>query len=397
MKYIEVEIGIKPEHVESLLNELSIAGINDAVINNPVEIAEIVSNLGDTEWYDAEQVAEDFVGRAAFDKGHYCDTEEMSKGQCDDAPTLATVLLYCTDDEEGHERAELIERIVARSGETFASGTVPNVKISVRDDSEWKDAWKEYYHTARVSERFIVKPSWEEISSDLNDISVAPGLAGFAQYKKQEGEGAGLLVKDGAGVGVDASAGELLIIEIDPGMAFGTGTHETTSLSLRLMEKYVKPGDKILDVGTGSGILAIAAAKLGASDVLGIDIDEDAVRVANENINNNLADGTVPDEKEFASGTVPNVTNVKAVVGDLTEGIDYKADVVVANLLADLVMKLTGSVARHMKDGAVYITSGILIDKQPQVVACLSENDFRIIEILEDGEWCAIAANKKEE
>ena len=388
LKYIEVEIGIKPEHVESLLNELSIAGITDAVINNPVEIAEIVSNLGDTEWYDADQVAEDFVGRATFDKGHYCDTEEMSKGQCDDAPTLATVLLYCTDDEEGHERAELIKRIVERSGETFASGTVPNVKITetLRDDSEWKDAWKEYYHTARVSERFIVKPSWEEIGSDLNDIPVAPGLAGFAQQKEQDCAGEGEIVELGEG--------KLLVIEIDPGMAFGTGTHETTSLSLRLMEKYVNVGASVLDVGTGSGILAIAAAKLGASDVLGIDIDEDAVRVANENINNNLADGTVPHEKEFASGTVPNV---KAVVGDLTEGIDYKADVVVANLLADLVMKLTGSVAKHMKDCAVYITSGILIDKQEQVVACLSENDFRIIEILEDGEWCAIAANKKEE
>ncbi|MBQ7245988.1 MAG: 50S ribosomal protein L11 methyltransferase [Firmicutes bacterium] len=374
MKYIEIEIKLKlkPENVEGLLNELSIAGINDAVINNPVEIAEIVSNLGDTEWYDAEQVAEDFVGRATFDKGHYCDTEEMSKGQCDDAPTLATVLLYCTDDEEGYERAELIKRIVARSGETFASGTVPNVKITetLRDDSEWKDAWKEYYHTARVSERFIVKPSWEEIGSDLNEIPVAPGLAGFSQLKEQDCSGEGEIDELGEG--------ELLVIEIDPGMAFGTGTHETTSLSLRLMEKYVNAGDSVLDVGTGSGILAIAAAKLGASDVLGIDIDEDAVRVANENIQNNLASGTVP--------------NVKAVVGDLTEGLDYKADVIVANLLADLVMKLTGSVAKHMKNGAVYITSGILIEKQPQVKACLEENGFRIIEILEDGEWCAVAA-----
>ena len=349
MKYIELEIGIKPEHVESLLNELSIAGITDAVINNPVEIADIVSNLGDTEWYDVEQVTGMGKSIAA------CLSEtEPSEG------SFATVTLYCTDDIEGHARAELIK---------FASRTVPNVKITeaLRDDSEWKDAWKEYYHIARVSERFIVKPSWEEIGSDLNEIQVAPGLADFAQSKKQN----------------CAGAGQLLVIEIDPGMAFGTGTHETTSLSLRLMEKYVNVGDRVLDVGTGSGILAIAAAKLGASDVLGIDIDEDAVRVANENIQNNLASGTVPGVKG---------SNVNAVVGDLTEGIDYKADVVVANLLADLVMKLTGSVASHMKDGVVYITSGILIDKQPQVIACLEENGFRIIEILEDGEWCAVAA-----
>ena len=350
MKYIEVEIKIKPEHVESLLNELSIAGITDAVINNPVEIADIVSNLGDTEWYDAEQVAEDFVGS-----------------------TFATITLYCTDDEEGHERAELIKLIVARCGETFASGPVPNVTIGVRDDSEWKDAWKEYYHTARVSERFIVKPSWEEISSDTNDIPVAPGLGGFAQYKKQD----------------CAGGDKLFVIEIDPGMAFGTGTHETTSLSLRLMEKYVEPSDKVLDVGTGSGILAIAAAKLGASDVLGIDIDEDAVGVANENINNNLQLGTGTDVKESAGGTVPIV---RAIVGDLTKGIDYKADVVVANLLADLVMKLTSSVEKHMNPNAVYITSGILVEKRPLVEECLAQNGFTVIETMTDGEWCAIAA-----
>ena len=371
MKYIEIEIKLKPENVESLLNELSIVGINDAVINNPVEIAEIVSNLGDTEWYDAEQVADDFIVNATFDESHNCDADGSSCAN--DVTTLATVTLYCTDDAEGRERLELVKQIVecydaASKGESdLQLGSIPIIEIRARDDSEWKDAWKEYYHTARVSERFIVKPSWEDISSDLNDIPVAPGLAGFSQFKKKGCVGAG--------------AGELLVIEIDPGMAFGTGTHETTSLSLRLMEKYVNVGDSVLDVGTGSGILAIAAAKLGASNVLGIDIDEDAVRVANENMNKNLASGTVP--------------SVKAVVGDLTEGIDYKADVVVANLLADLVMKLTSSVAEHMNEVAVYITSGILLDKQEQVTACLTENNFEIIDIIEDGEWCAIAATKK--
>ena len=378
MKYIEIEIKLKPEDVESLLNELSIVGINDAVINNPVEIAEIVSNLGDTEWYDAEQVADDFVGSAALGKSQNYGDAKMSDAKGNDVPTLATITIYCSDDEDGRERVELVKHIVATSARTsqsdeasnngifsdidkdfdddLQSGTVPILKTRVRDDSEWKDAWKEYYHTARVSERFIVKPTWEAMPSDLAQVGVAPGLNEFA-------------------------CNDLLVIEIDPGMAFGTGTHETTSLSLRMMEKYVKTGDKVLDVGTGSGILAIAAAKLGAVDVLGIDIDEDAVRVANENINSNLQVGTVP--------------NAKAVVGDLTEGIDYKADVVVANLLADLVMKLTSSVAEHMNEGAVYITSGILIDKQEQVVACLVEKNFEIIEILEDGEWCAVAATKK--
>ena len=311
MKYLELTIKAESNFVECLLNELSLAGIYDAAIDNPSEIAEMVAGLGDTEWYDAEQV-------------------QVSMSE------LASVTVYCTDDEEGKVRADSVRAIVAKLQGENCDITLAE---TVRDDSEWKDAWKEYYHTAQVSEKFVVKPTWEDAHVD-----------------------------DG-----------LFVIEIDPGMAFGTGTHETTSLSLKLMEKHVKRGDRVLDVGTGSGILAIAAAKLGASDILGIDIDQDAVRVANENIANNIA-------------PTSNDVTVRAVVGDLTEGIDFTADVVVANLLADLVMKLTSSVAKHMADDAIYITSGILVEKQKQVAECLTENNFTIIEILEDGEWCAIAA-----
>ena len=319
-----------------MLNELIIAGINDAVIDNPMEIAEMVAALGDTEWYDAEQVADDFLSDA-------CDAGSAKNG-------AATVTVYCSEDEEGLGRAKIVSEVVdifnsAEFGPSNEKVSNPAITLTEtwRDDSEWKDAWKEYYHTTQVSERFVVKPTWETLPDDIN-------------------------------------TNELFVIEIDPGMAFGTGTHETTSLSLRMMEKYVEPGDKVLDVGTGSGILAIAAAKLGAAEVLGIDIDEDAVRVANENLENNQVDNVA-----------------RAIVGDLTEGIDYKGDVVVANLLADLVMKLTSSVAKHMADDAVYITSGILVDKQPQVAACLLENGFTIIDILEDGEWCSLAAKRKNE
>ena len=329
MKYIEIVIKTEPKNVESLLNELAKAGITDVVIDNPLEIEKIVSNLGDTEWYDEEQVAEDFL----MGRGH------------ENGKIFASVTLYCDYDEAGRERVDLVKRGAQCCDDA-------SVTVRVRDDSEWKDAWKEYYHTARVSDKFVVKPTWEDVPADL--ISE-----------------------------------DLFVIEIDPGMAFGTGTHETTSLSLKLMEKFVEPGDKVLDVGTGSGILAIAAAKLGASDVLGIDIDEDAVGVANENINNNLQLGAGTDVKESAGGTVPIV---RAIVGDLTKGIDYKADVVVANLLADLVMKLTSSVEKHMNPNAVYITSGILVEKRPLVEECLAQNGFTVIETMTDGEWCAIAA-----
>ncbi len=169
-----------------------------------------------------------------------------------------------------------------------------------------------------------------------------------------------------------------IVIQIDPGMAFGTGTHETTSGCIQLLEKYMKPGDKVLDVGCGSGILSIAAALLGSKDVLAIDIDPVAVEVTDENLRLN------------------NVTEqVQARYGDLTKGVSYKADVVVANLMADLVMMLSQDVAKHLEDGGIYISSGIIDFKEEEVCNTLENCGFEIIEILKKGEWRTIAARPK--
>ena len=158
-------------------------------------------------------------------------------------------------------------------------------------------------------------------------------------------------------------------------MAFGTGTHETTMLCIRMIEKYMQDGFKVLDVGSGSGILSIATAKLGASDVLGIDIDEDAVRVSNENYElNKVSD------------------KAKAIIGDLTVGVDYKADIVVANLLADIVMRLSKDVTRHLGGKGIFIASGILTEKSEAVENCMKECGFEIVERTELGEWCSLVA-----
>ena len=178
----------------------------------------------------------------------------------------------------------------------------------------------------------------------------------------------------------DYEAGEKeLVIEIDPGMAFGTGTHETTSGCIQLMEKYMKPGDKVLDVGCGSGILSIAAALLGRRDILAIDIDPGAVEVTRENVELN------------------NVSEyVDTRYGDLTKGVSYRADIVVANLMADLVMMLTEDVEKHLEDGGIYISSGIIDFKEEEVCETLKRCGFEIIEILKKGEWCIIAARIKQ-
>ena len=325
MKYIEITIQTESEWVEQVLACLSMAGIDDAEVRDPRDAEEIMADKETYEWDYVDAKVSENLGRKP----------EIHIYRNSVSETEDEALLNSIRSAVGKLKDDICSGLY---GEQKDPGEM-TVSSEIKDDSIWKDKWKEYFKPSHVSDSIVVKPTWEE-------------------YDPDDGE---------------------IVIEIDPGMAFGTGTHETTSLSLKLMEKHVKRGDRVLDVGTGSGILAIAAAKLGASDILGIDIDQDAVRVANENIANNIA-------------PTSNDANVRAVVGDLTEGIDFTADVVVANLLADLVMKLTSSVAKHMADDAIYITSGILVEKQKQVAECLTENNFTIVEILEDGEWCAIAA-----
>ena len=205
---------------------------------------------------------------------------------------------------------------------------------NVREE-DWAENWKKYYKPFRVGRHLVVRPVWEK-------------------YEPQEGD---------------------KIISIDPGMAFGNGTHETTSMCLGLVEDYIKPGDTVLDVGTGSGILAIASVLMGAQSALGVDLDPVAVRVANENIERNgLSD------------------RVRAQAGDLVKGIDTQADVVFANIIADAVIMLSRAVRAHMKPGGVFICSGIILEREQDGLDALSEAGFTVDRIEHRGEWSAIAA-----
>ena len=210
------------------------------------------------------------------------------------------------------------------------------IRLTLRGDEEWKDKWNAYFKTTKITEHIVVCPSWEEY---------------------------------------EPASDEEVVISIDPGMAFGTGTHETTALTTLLMEKYLKPGEKVLDVGCGSGILSIIAARLGASRVLGIDIDDEAVTASEENGERN----GVMDIARFQ-------------MGDLTEGVDFQADVVVANLLTHLVLRLSPDIPKHMLPGGRYVTSGILVEQEVSVVQALEELGFTVLETAEKGDWCCIAA-----
>ncbi|WPK11588.1 50S ribosomal protein L11 methyltransferase [Lysinibacillus louembei] len=205
-------------------------------------------------------------------------------------------------------------------------------------EEDWATAWKQYYHPVKISERFTIVPTWEDYTPVSTDE---------------------------------------LIIELDPGMAFGTGTHPTTVMCLQALEKVVKEGHSVVDVGTGSGVLSIGAAMLGAKSVHALDLDEVAVKSAQENIQLN------------------KVEHIAEVFhGNLLDTVKEPADVVVANILAEIIMSFTDDAFSIVKPGGVYVTSGIIGAKKDEVKAALEASGFQIEEVLMMEDWVAIISRR---
>ena len=214
-----------------------------------------------------------------------------------------------------------------------AAGIAHTIDRDEVEEDDWLNNWRKYFKPMKVGEKLLINPSWYE----------------------------------------DTDAEGRAVLNIDPGLAFGTGKHETTRLCLELLEKYLKKGDRVLDVGCGSGILGIASVLLGASYAFGVDIDEMAVKTANENAAVNST------EDRFS-----------AVCGDLTEKVEGKYDIVVANIVADAIILLSESVSEFMNEDSVYIVSGI-IDVRADDVREAVKARFEIIEEKTDGGWYAFA------
>ena len=341
MNYIEIKIRVKEEYLPSVEDLLIINGISRYVVENPREFSDMIDNLGETEWYNREDVSDEWMSQAA---SLLC--SESSEIYC-------TLTLYFDEGEEKYS-CQFLQDLLKDFG--------PEIVVETHSDDEWKDNWKEYFHPARISESFIVCPDWAT-AEELNNL--------IEEEKKNP----------------DCPLYSSQIIKIDTGMAFGTGTHETTSLTIKMMEQFMGREDspyyekkhKVLDVGIGSGILTIAAAKLGAGEILGIDIDEEAVQVAKENIEKN---------------SLPENCKINVIKGDLTQGVDFEADIIVANLLTDLVIRFTPDAYKHLRDEGLFISSGILKEKQDVILDALKINGFYPMLVKEDGEWCSIAARK---
>ncbi len=219
--------------------------------------------------------------------------------------------------------------------------TAENIEFEIDNkgvnDKDWNENWKKYFHTMEIGEKLVIVPSWETYDN-----------------------------KDGR-----------TVLSIDPGAAFGTGTHATTSLCLSLLENYIDSDTTMLDIGTGSGILSIASVLLGAKSAIGIDIDAQSVKTAKENAQINK----IGDKCEF-------------IVGDLTNKINGKYNVICANIVADVIIKLFEDVDKFLSDNGVFIISGIIDIRKDDVLAAAKDKGFTVLKECYKDNWCAFVLEK---
>lgn len=239
---------------------------------------------------------------------------------------------WALDEELEGKLQNLSERLasLAQHGIDKGAGAV-SWKAVV--DEDWAETWKAFFHTEKVGARTVIKPTWEEY---------------------------------------EAKAGEI-VVELDPGAAFGTGQHATTSLCIRALEDLVRPGMTVFDVGTGSGVLAIVAAKLGAKRVEAVDFDPVAVRVARENVRQNGAEDVVHTERS-----------------DLLKSVEGEADLIIANIIADIIVRLFGEVKGSLAAGGTMLLSGIIEDRLADVVEAAGRHGFSVAKIEQEKGWAAI-------
>ena len=221
------------------------------------------------------------------------------------------------------------------------------IEESETEDVDWVNNWKKYFHQFYIDDILVI-PSWEDVKTEDSDK---------------------------------------MVIHIDPGTAFGTGMHETTQLCIRALRKYTKKDALVLDVGCGSGILGMLALKFGAGHSIGTDLDPCAIDATHENMEVN---GIGKDQYEVMIG---NIIDDKAV----QDQVGYeKYDIVAANILADVLVPLTPVIVHQMKPGAVYITSGIIDDKEEVVVEAVKAAGLTVLEVNHQGEWVSVVAKKEE-
>lgn len=276
------------------------------------------------------------------------DKEQMFVDILPDVPDndgVAYISFYLEPDEE---QAEILRKVEEGLDEIRSWGVdvgEATITASETEDKDWINNWKEFFHQFYVDD-ILIKPSWEEVQPEDRDK---------------------------------------LLIQIDPGTAFGTGMHETTQLCIRQLRKYLTPETVLLDVGTGSGILSIISLKLGAKRAVGTDLDTNALEAVKENMKVN---GIDPSSFEMMIGNIITDKEIQDRVG-------YSCyDIVVANILAEVLVPLTPVILNQLKTGGIYITSGIIDDKEELVVKTIKDCGLTVLEVTHQGEWVSVTARK---
>lgn len=309
MNWTEVQINTDIEMEDVVSGILYDAGAAGLSIEDPRDIIELTQSRSDWDFVDSSimNIEKDKI----IIKAYFPESEELEN-------IIEGLKLSLGDNPLLKEKENLI---------TF----------TLLDDNDWAESWKAYYKPFKIGDKILIKPSWEDVDIEEDDM----------------------------------------VIELDPGMAFGTGTHETTWMCTEALEKYMKPSDTVYDIGCGSGILSIVAAKLGAKNVVGVDLDPVCISTSRENILRN---------------NVEEIIDIRQ--GDLFEVLEEKSDIIVSNIIAEIIAKMSGDLKSYLKDEGIFISSGIILDKIQLVENALISNGFTIVDIIRKNEWaCIISKN----
>ncbi len=321
MEWLELNIYTTHQGIEALSAALIGAGITGLVINDPEDITEFVENK-----------------TPAWD---YIDDEVLARQNGE-----AYITVYIEKNETAPEMLAEIKSIISRLKESDADNELGRLEMETSgiNEEDWANTWKQFFKPVEIGERIVIKPSWEELPEDCNRV----------------------------------------VVELDPETSFGTGRHYTTQLCLELLEKYVQKGDRVCDLGCGSGIISIAAMALGADSAVGTDIAEDAAKIAKANA---LKNGIADDKYTVYHGDI--ITD-----SELKENVGKGYDLVAANIVADVLMLMKETFADITKHGGILVISGIIDDRRDEVIEAVKHCGFTLIESLHRDMWNAAVYNK---
>lgn len=319
--WIEVFVSTSQIGLEPIEGVLYACGLTGLMIHDSTDFTEFMENP-DRKW---DYIADELL--------------EHKK----DEPTGITFFLR--DNVYGREQLAQIKDALQNVKRTETELDLGTLEITMKNvaEEDWANNWKKYFKPFAIGEKIMIKPSWEELPEQTDKV----------------------------------------VLQIDPGHIFGTGTHETTQLCITLLERYLQKDDTMLDIGCGSGILSIAGLLLGAKEADAIDIDPNAIKIAYENSDRNQIDRA---RYHVAAGDVLEDTAVQ----DMYKGKNY--DVVVANIVADIIIALTKQVPDYIKQAGIFVCSGIIVERKQDVLDALAAAKFSVVEVVEKASWAAIAA-----